>query len=317
MIPYAIGLASTIRLGQLLGHNTSSAARAATTTVRAGYVLAIAVTAVIATCILAGRWALASWYVRGDGPQETRVKQIIANVLIPIAMYQVSDAVAAIGTSILRCIALQNLQAVIITGSYYILGLPLGIYLAYRHSWGLVGLWTGTSVGLFWVGLFGVIFYCLRVDWKIEMRRAEYRSRGEDARNMVLHEDDDEEEDDDDETEDDDDDEDEDDDDDEATTPPKPFDTPTAVAVSNSAGKRPSETQPLLNKSGSSRNTHADNTYVVVKPSTSAPPTSGMPVSLDRHPSIRNLNSTRPPVVEGPKSSSKTIPKSGYGTIPR
>ena len=102
--------------------------------------------------------------------------------------------VASVGSSILRSIALQNLQAVIVTGSYYILGLPLGYYLAYRQNWGLVGLWTGTSVGLFWVGAFGVIFYCIRVDWKQEMRRAVWRSRGSGF--LVVDEEDEEDEDD-------------------------------------------------------------------------------------------------------------------------
>lgn len=97
-----------------------------------------------------------------------------------------------VGSSILRSIALQNLQAVIVTGSYYVLGLPLGYYLAYRQNWGLVGLWTGTSVGLFWVGAFGVIFYCVRVDWSEEMRRAVWRSRGNGF--SVLEEEDEEDE---------------------------------------------------------------------------------------------------------------------------
>jgi MATE family multidrug resistance protein len=104
--------------------------------------------------------------------------------------------VASVGSSILRSIALQNLQAVIVTGSYYVLGLPLGYYLAYRQNWGLVGLWTGTSVGLFWVGAFGVIFYCIRVDWKQEMRRAVWRSRGSGF--LVVDEEDEEDEEDDD-----------------------------------------------------------------------------------------------------------------------
>jgi hypothetical protein len=64
-----------------------------------------------------------------------------------------------------------------IVGSYYVLGLPLGYYLAYKKNWGLVGLWSGTSVGLFWVGAFGVIFYFSFIDWKVEMKRAMWRSR--------------------------------------------------------------------------------------------------------------------------------------------
>jgi Na+-driven multidrug efflux pump len=76
MIPYAAGLASTVRLGQLLGHNTPEAVRAAKVTVRAAYVFAILVTAFLATGLL---------YVKGEGRSEDEVRGLIASVLIPIA----------------------------------------------------------------------------------------------------------------------------------------------------------------------------------------------------------------------------------------
>lgn len=176
MIPYATGLASTVRLGQLLGHNTAVASRAAKVTVRAAYVFAISVTAMLATGLLLGRHLLAAIYVKGDSQEDREVRELIAAVLVPIATYQVSDAVATIGASILRAIALQNLQAIIVIASYYVIGLPLGYYLAYHQSWGLVGLWIGTSVGLFWVGAFGVAFYSLRVNWIEEMGKALVRN---------------------------------------------------------------------------------------------------------------------------------------------
>ena len=85
MIPYAAGLASTVRLGQLLGHNTPQACRAAKVTVRAAYVFAITVTAFLATGLLVGRFWLAGLYVKGEGKSENEVRSLIANVLIPIA----------------------------------------------------------------------------------------------------------------------------------------------------------------------------------------------------------------------------------------
>jgi Na+-driven multidrug efflux pump len=85
MIPYAAGLASTVRLGQLLGHNTPEAVRAAKVTVRAAYVFAILVTAFLATGLLVGRFWLAGLYVKGEGRSEDEVRGLIASVLIPIA----------------------------------------------------------------------------------------------------------------------------------------------------------------------------------------------------------------------------------------
>jgi Na+-driven multidrug efflux pump len=86
MIPYAVSLASTVRLGQLLGHNTPTAVQAATVTVRAGYVFAISVTACLATGLLLGRHWLARLYVAGDDMESEEVRRLIASVLIPIAL---------------------------------------------------------------------------------------------------------------------------------------------------------------------------------------------------------------------------------------
>lgn len=33
--------------------------------------------------------------------------------------------------------------------SFYVLGLPFGIYLTYAHGWGLVGIWSGVVVAGF------------------------------------------------------------------------------------------------------------------------------------------------------------------------
>jgi len=86
MIPYAAGLATTVRLGQLLGHNTPQACRAATSTVRAAYTFTVAVTACLATGLFVGRFWLAGVYVKGDGESEKEVRALIASVLIPIAL---------------------------------------------------------------------------------------------------------------------------------------------------------------------------------------------------------------------------------------
>lgn len=85
MIPYAAGLASTVRLGQLLGHNTPQACRAAKSTVRAAYAFAITLSATLATGLLVGRFWLAGVYVKGEGRSEQEVRKLIAEVLIPIA----------------------------------------------------------------------------------------------------------------------------------------------------------------------------------------------------------------------------------------
>lgn len=83
---------------------------------------------------------------------------------------------AAIASAILRSVALHNFQAVIVTIAYYLFGLPLGYFLAFHRGWGLVGLWSGSSFGLFWVGMIGLGFYTLRIDWVKEAKKAKRRA---------------------------------------------------------------------------------------------------------------------------------------------
>ena len=65
-------------------------------------------------------------------------------------MIQIADGVAATAGSILRSLGLHTTGALINLFVYYILGLPLGLWLAFhpRFDLGLIGLWIGLSVAL-------------------------------------------------------------------------------------------------------------------------------------------------------------------------
>jgi MATE family multidrug resistance protein len=47
----------------------------------------------------------------------------------------------------LRGCGRQNLGAYINLTGYYIIGLPVGIYLTFIHKMGLIGLWVGLTIG--------------------------------------------------------------------------------------------------------------------------------------------------------------------------
>lgn len=85
MIPYASGLATTVRLGQLLGHRHPGAARAAVITVRAGYAMAIGITFLLALALVTLRGIVAKAWIDGDGEVEVEVRDLIKRVLVPIA----------------------------------------------------------------------------------------------------------------------------------------------------------------------------------------------------------------------------------------
>ena len=37
--------------------------------------------------------------------------------------------------------------------AYWVIGLPLGVWLCFRHNWGAFGLWAGLSLALILIGI--------------------------------------------------------------------------------------------------------------------------------------------------------------------
>src|SRR5205814_10398804 len=81
-----------------------------------------------------------------------------AAMLLPsAALSQIFDGTQAVGCGILRGCADTRAAAAINLVGYWILGLPLGLTLAYRFGLGPRGLWWGLTAGLAIVALLLVL----------------------------------------------------------------------------------------------------------------------------------------------------------------
>ena len=65
-----------------------------------------------------------------------------------VATFQIADGLAQSNAGCLRGMGRQHIGAGVNLVAYYIMALPVGIYLAF-HGWGLSGLWAGNSGGIF------------------------------------------------------------------------------------------------------------------------------------------------------------------------
>jgi MATE family multidrug resistance protein len=98
----------------------------------------------------------------------------VAQIMPIVALFQVFDGMSALTSGIMRARGQQSIGALLNLLGYYILGIPIGIWLAFNWGMGLEGLWIGLSLALIVVA--GVGFWlALTADWEKEVRKVKAR----------------------------------------------------------------------------------------------------------------------------------------------
>ena len=163
MIPYGIATAAAVRVGQAVGRRDARGARLA------GWV-AIGLATMVMACsaVLFGTapGALVQIFTRDAG-----VVEIGASLLLVAAVFQLCDGLQTVTTGALRGLGETRLPMLWNLTGHWLIGLPIGYYLAFGRSLGVWGLWVGLSVGLIMIGL------ALLVVWHGHSRRLEGTSR--------------------------------------------------------------------------------------------------------------------------------------------
>lgn len=54
--------------------------------------------------------------------------------------------------------------------SYYAIGIPIGLVLAFKFDWGLQGLWTGLTIALVF-GSVSLSYLIIRTNWDDEVKK--------------------------------------------------------------------------------------------------------------------------------------------------
>ncbi|WVQ73147.1 hypothetical protein IAR50_002711 [Cryptococcus sp. DSM 104548] len=165
-VPASLGIASAVRVGNLLGAGRGWEAKWAS---RACLMLS-GTFAVInsAICIIFRK----NWgYMFNNDPE---VVQLVASIMPYIALFQIADGVAATAGAVLRSLGLHTTGALINLTSYYIIGLPFGLWLAFTPTLelGLIGLWVGLSVALMYASVLSAVLV-----WRANWTRAVERVR--------------------------------------------------------------------------------------------------------------------------------------------
>ena len=144
MIPYSLGMAVTVRVGQAVGAGDPYQARFAA---NVGLGTALVFATFSASLILLLREQIAAIYT-----PDTAVIQIAAMLIVFAALYQFSDAIQVICAGALRGYQDTRVTMILTLFAYWGIGLPVGYLLGLTEVLGPAsgpsGLWQGLIAGL-------------------------------------------------------------------------------------------------------------------------------------------------------------------------
>lgn len=144
MLPYSLGMATTVRVGQNLGAGQPANAAFAAWVAMA--------TALLVACVSASYMTLLRTPIASIYTTDPAVLAIAAHLIIYAAVFQFSDAVQVTAAGALRGYQDTRVTMLITLASYWGVGLPVGYTLGltdvFGPAQGPAGLWQGLIAGL-------------------------------------------------------------------------------------------------------------------------------------------------------------------------
>jgi MATE family multidrug resistance protein len=138
-IPFSFGVAVSTRLANLIGAAHLPAARTATKTYIATF---LAIGLLDFTLLTSFRNILPKAFT-----SDPEVVGIVATVLPLLAAFQFADSTTALVNALLRGLGKQTVGGWCNLFVYYVVAVPLALFLCFTKDWKLVGLWAGCAVG--------------------------------------------------------------------------------------------------------------------------------------------------------------------------
>ncbi|XP_042047840.1 protein DETOXIFICATION 16-like [Salvia splendens] len=163
MIPLGLGSAISVRVANELGAGRPKSARLA---VRMATLMVAAESVVAVMVIILGRNVWGYCF-----SSEVDVVSYVSDMMILIAIANMAEGVLSVLSGIARGCGWQKIGAVVNLASFYFIGIPLGVVLAFVLHLGGKGLWTGIIAAVF-AQTFFLSIIALRTDWEAEARKA-------------------------------------------------------------------------------------------------------------------------------------------------
>lgn len=145
MVVMGLAQAATVRVGRAVGRGDPAAAG------RAGWValaLGGGFMTVMAVLLLTVPAPIVGLFLDEGAPGTAEVAALAISFLAVAALFQVVDGGQAIGQGCLRGLKDTRVPMIYAGVGYWVLGLPIGAFLAFRTGMAGLGLWVGLAVGL-------------------------------------------------------------------------------------------------------------------------------------------------------------------------
>jgi MATE family multidrug resistance protein len=148
MVPMGLGQAATARVGLAVGAGDRRAAA------RAGWtalVLGMVFMATSATVMIGWGGTIAWAFLDAANPGAAETAALAATLLVVAGLFQLADGVQAVAAGALRGLKDTGVPMLLAGFGYWVVGLPVGLALAFPAGFGPVGIWAGLAAGLFLV----------------------------------------------------------------------------------------------------------------------------------------------------------------------
>lgn len=156
MVPMGISSAAAVRVGQALGRGDPDAAHHAGWTALA---LGGGFMAVAGLCFLTLPQGIIRLFTN-----EPAVLSAGVTLLYVAALFQLFDGLQVVATGALRGSGDTHTAMIANLVGHWFVGLPVGLWLGFRLSWGAPGIWLGLSTGLIIVGAYLLWVWSTRLE---------------------------------------------------------------------------------------------------------------------------------------------------------
>lgn len=144
MIPFGLGSAAAVRVGQAVGRRDAGGVR------KAGWAaLGLASTVMLGSAVMFFVMPATLIRIYSSDPSVIEVGVVL---LFICSVFQLFDGLQTVATGALRGLGDTRTAMIFNLIGHWLIGLPIGYWLCFTRGWGVAGLWTGLSVGLILIG---------------------------------------------------------------------------------------------------------------------------------------------------------------------